>query len=91
MVGELQVALAGQTAVVKFFGGEILVCFDSYSSAISLLSQPLPNLSLAGRMLKFTDISLLTQLGPRRRFELFPNPNILVRWLSPKVRELIEG
>ena len=86
MVGELDVAIAGHKATVQFSNNRILMCISDYKTARRIMKTPMPDLSLAGRLLSFSQIELLTRIGSRNPFELFPQPSWIVRLLSPTVR-----
>ena len=86
MVGELDVAIAGQKATVHFLNDHVLLSFSDYKTAREIMKTPMPDLTLAGRLLSFSEIGLRTRIGRRKPFELFPQPSWIVRLLSPAVR-----
>lgn len=89
MVGELDLLIAGQRASIEFLNDHAVVCFPSYASAFRVTRSPLPDLGLVGRLLKFGEIGLKARVGQKEPIELFPKPNLVVRWLSPAIRTLI--
>lgn len=91
MVGELDVVIAGQKATIQFLNDHILLCISDYKTARKIIKTPMPDLSLAGRLLSFSETGLLTQIGRRKPFELFPQPSWIVRLLSPAVRGMFEA
>jgi len=91
MVGELDVAFAGQTAKIKFLRDQILLHFADFAKARVFANSPLPALAPIARVLAFSDIGLKAQIGNGKSHELFPRPSWLVRLLSPSVRQLVNA
>ena len=91
MVGELDVAIADQEATILFLNDRVIFRFASYTSALGMVNHAVPNPTSIGKLLSFSEISLSAQVGKRRPIELFPNPSIIVRWLSPPVREMVQA
>ena len=89
MVGALVLETAGHNATVDFEEDSIVVRFADLRSAIAMVGQPLPDLSLPGKLLKFAEIRLSVQLGNGRYMELFPKPHWIVKFLSPAIRTMI--
>ena len=89
MVGEIEVATAGQHATIVFLSDYILFRFPSLKSARVITGQPLPNLAVAGKLLALSEIALKAQIGDRKPVELFPKPSWLVRILSPAIRSML--
>ncbi len=89
MVGALRLETAGHNATIDFEEDAIVVRFYDLRSAIAMMGQPLPNLSLPGKLLKFSEIRLSVQLGTGKHLELFPKPHWIVKFLSPAVRSMI--
>jgi hypothetical protein len=89
MVGELELAIADQTATIEFVSDHVLVRFADYKTARTMVSKPMPSLNLVGQLLGFSNIGLKAQVGSRKPIELFPQPSWLVRWLSPTIREMV--
>lgn len=90
MVGELDVAIAGQEATIHFLNDQVLLRFADYRSALAIVNQAMPNPKLVGKLLSFIEIGLRAQVGKRRPIELFPQPSLIVRWFSPAVREMVQ-
>jgi hypothetical protein len=88
MVGELDVASAGQTATIEFLRDRILLHFADYASARAISGCILPSPAAIGRLLSFGDIGLMAQIGNRKSVQLFPQPSWIVRLLSPAIREM---
>ena len=91
MVGELEVAIAGHSATFHFLNDHILLSIGNYTTARAILKTPMPDLSLAGKLLSFSEIALLSRVGKRKPFELFPQPSWIVRLLSPAVRGMFDA
>lgn len=90
MVGELDVAIAGHRATIVFLSEQILFRFVDYKTARAIVNRPLPSLRPLGKLLSFSEIELKAQVGNRKPIELFPQPNWIVRWLSPTIRQLVD-
>ena len=90
MVGDLDIVVADRKMNIEFLSDHVLFRFADYSSAREIMRQPLPSLKLIGKLLQFSQIGLHAKIGNRSQIELFPKPNLLVRWLSPAVREMLD-
>ena len=88
MAGELELAVAGRTARLNFLSDHIVLQIADYRSAAALVRVPTPDLGLLGKLLNFSEMKVLAQVGKRKPIEIFPDPGRIARWLSPKVREL---
>ena len=88
MAGELELAVAGRTARLNFLSDHIVLQIADYRSAAALVRVPTPDLGPLGKLLNFSEMKVLAQVGKRKPIEIFPDPGRLARWLSPKVREL---
>jgi len=88
MVGEIDVKIVGHAAKLIFQGDHIVIRFSDVRTAFAIVRAPTPNLKPLGNLLTFSKIGLVAHVGKRKRFEIFPNPSRVARWLSPKVREM---
>ena len=91
MVGEVNVAIAGQNATIQFLNDQIVLEISDYKTAWKIMKTPMPNLSLAARLLSFSEIGLMTRIGNRKPVELFPEPSWIVRLLSPSITGMLEA
>ena len=91
MVGEVNVAIAGQNATIQFLNDQIVLEISDYKTAWKIMKTTMPNLSLAARLLSFSEIGLMTRIGSRRPVELFPKPSWIVRLLSPSITGMLEA
>lgn len=88
MAGELELAVVGRTARLNFLSDHIVLHIADYRSAAAIMRVPTPDLGPLGKLLNFSEMKILAQVGKRKPMEIFPNPGRIARWLSPKVREL---
>ena len=91
MVGERDVAIAGQTATIEFLQDRILFHFADYATARAIVNRPLLSLARIGGLLSFCEIGLQAKVGKRKPVELFPQPRWIVRLLSPAIREMVSA
>ena len=91
MVGELDVAIAGQEATILFLKDHVVLRFADYRSALAIVNHAMPSPEPIGKLLSFSEIGLRAQVGIRQPIELFPQPSLIVRWLSPAVREMVHA
>lgn len=88
MAGELGLAVAGRTARLNFLSDHIVLQIADYRSAAAIMRVPTPDLGPLGKLLNFSEMRILAQVGKRKPMEIYPNPARFARWLSPKIREL---
>ena len=91
MVGELDVVIAGQKATILFLRDHVVLRFAGYRSALAVASRLIPRPKQIGKLLALSEIGLGVQIGKRRQIELYPQPGLLVRWLTPAVREMVQA
>ncbi len=91
MAGELAVAIAGQEATVLFLNDQIVLRVSDFRSALAIVNRAMPNPEPIGKLLLFSQIGLKAQVGQRRSFELFPQPSVIVRLLSPLIRKMVRA
>lgn len=91
MVGEIDVAIADQTATFLFRGNSILIQFANLGSAMASRNIAVAGPKLVAQLLSFSGVELKLRIGRLLpTVELFPRPNFLTRWLSPSVRQLAQ-
>lgn len=88
MVGELNVAIAGQPATLEFAGDLIRLHLKDYQSAWRVHRTPFPDVSGWGRWLAKSGFQLQLRIGRSKSLELFPNPHWALRLSSPVARAL---
>lgn len=88
MAGELEIAVVGRTARLNFLSDHIVLQIADYRSAAAIIRVPTPDLGPLGKLLNFSEMKILAQVGKRKPIDIFPKPARIARWLSPKVREL---
>ncbi len=89
MVGELNIAIAGRHATIDFLGDQVLVRFTDYRTAIAFARQQIPKTKLFGRLLAWGEFRVKAQVGDGSPVEILPNPNLILQWLSPTLRNLL--
>ncbi len=91
MAGEIDVAIVGHNGKLVFLGDHVVFRCTDYLSAVAFMRTPTPNLRPLGKLMAFSETGLKVHIGNRRPIEIFPNPNRIARWLSPKIREILSG
>ncbi len=91
MVGELDVAIADQTATISLTNEKIVFHISDFKTARALLKTRVPDWSLGGRLLRKLGAVVYVQIGQRKPVEIFPRPGWVVRLLSPAIRGLIKS
>merc|ERR1712188_9439 len=88
MAGELDVTIVGHAARLIFQSDHITLRCADVRTAFAIARAPTPNLGPLGKLLTFSELRVLASVGNTKPFEIFPNPSRVIRWLSPRVREL---
>lgn len=91
MVGELDIAIADQSATILCLSDHVVLRVADYRSALTIVNHAMPGAGQIGKLLSFNEIGLSAQLGKWQPIELFPQPSLIVRWLIPAVRELVHA
>lgn len=87
LAGELHVSVAGQQFRIRGDANTLTVLVPRWRAAYALRVIPMPTRLLA-RGLRLGRLELRAQVADRPSFQLFPKTGLLVKLLSPSIREL---
>lgn len=73
---------------MEFAGDTLLFKFESLSAARFVSSKIKADAEFSGRLFHRFGLNLFASIGNRTPVELFPDPSLLVRLLSPQVRKM---
>ena len=91
LVGSIDATCSGHQLIIDFVRDRIVLRFPDYDSVSVLRKSPLPYTDGLARALRFSDQQVFAKVGKFKELELFPQPSLIVRLLSPRLRRLAKA